>query len=282
LPLELVPQACERLINATMEVLERPNSGFTIFHSQIGHILGVTDLKNGNVCWFMRILKNISQRLKEISKPTQILAQAHPILLLDLTHILSLEATEGRLSVRGQHVHKNYLPNSCINPRSGVWCVTQQTESKLKKSKFSSNLPLQFQNEQQVTDLVNLAIVKGKVIVENNGRFLIQVNPDFFLEVVIRDSIRIPTIMPVLHCGSYDSKDIILDGYDGEKVISAAYQIPLAKLLPFIKQNTAAPLYAFNAEVIIDIAPFFKEAGIQCPVEKGILIRFPKTFFDKN
>jgi hypothetical protein len=65
-------------------------------------------------------------------------------------------------------------------------------------------------------------------------------------------------------------------------VISAAYQIPLAKLLPFIKQNTAAPLYAFNAEVIIDIAPFFKEAGIQCPVEKGILIRFPKTFFDKN
>jgi hypothetical protein len=280
LPPELVPQACERLLNATFEVLEKPDSGFKIYRSPMGPILGVTNLKEGNVCWFMRVLKNISQRLKEITH-AQTLVERNPILLLDLTHILSLEASEGGLSVRGQHVNKNYLANSCINPRSGVWCASQSTKAKLKESKFSTNLPLQFQNEQQVTDLVNRAIMQGTVIAEKAGRFLIQMTPDFFLEVVIRDHIRIPTIMPVLVCDAYaESKVIILDGFDGEKVIPTAYQIPLVKLLPFIRPEAA--LYTLENELIIDVAPLLQEAGIQCPVEKGILIRFPKTMFQKK
>ncbi len=284
-PLEKRHFDCERLIKATFEVLLGPKrcEEMAIFPGQSGSIFGMTKLKMLGTCWPMEVLRFADSTLKTIPE-ARLLPTGNRILLIDLTHICALEATQGGRSVRGGHLG-TLRAGACINPRNGVWCALQKADSELKKSKFSTNLPLQYQNEKAVTELVNLTITEGREIAVKDHLRLYQVPncTDFYIEIPIL-GITIPTLMPILHYDTYHaSKIIVLDGHDGTKILPNAYEIPLQQLLPCMRANTRlfneAIRYTLEDELIIDIAYFFKEAGIQCPAEKGILIRFPKTLF---
>lgn len=260
-------EALERLEDCARNAMRR--SRILRFMSENGKVSGVLGWKEFSSCWPAQVFQQVNQQAKPGKDPARV--------LLNLTHLDNLELTEGGMSVKGKHIHDQYLPGACVNRKTQVWCALQKVEGCMKEAKFSTFFPLLRCSHQEIIDLVTAAL-KSPVIAHKGGLILVQPGGcDYCVEIAMHNSI-ISTVIPILDYAVYEPNAVFrYDTYRDGSLHLSTHQIALKELLPDIRARIKAdsPEIRYqcdNGDLIIDIAYFLKD----CPIQKGILVRFPR------
>lgn len=268
-------EAYKRILSCTKSALGRSSLAKVLEFGE-DQVVAVEDFKQAQACWPAEMHQAASQRSGNTDLEN---------VIFDLSHILDLDPTEGGLSAKGKHVHPTYLPHACIHPRSKAWCAIQALEPKpgmLKTSKFSTFFPLS-EDRETITALVSEAIQNGTIVAKKGNLHLIQTeNCPFAIEIAIRANI-VRTVFPVLELVRYNP-DLVLtfDQFSQGDIQPCFHQISLQKVYQALQpkihpKSEEIRFLCDNGDLIIDIAPFLKIAGYNCPIEKGLLVRFRRN-----
>ncbi|MCE5318647.1 MAG: hypothetical protein LLG04_14945 [Parachlamydia sp.] len=268
-------EALERLGHCARSAMQR--SLILKLMTEPGKVTGMLGWKNFSPCWPAEVFQQVVRHSKPGRDPARV--------LLNLTHLDNLELTEGGQSVKGKHIHDQYLPGACVNRKTQVWCAMQKVDAAgcLKEAKFSTYFPLLRCSHQEIIDLVTEAL-QTPMIANKGGLVLVQPSGSTYcVEIAMHNNI-ISTVIPILDYGVYASNTVFnYDLYQDATLRLSAHQIALDKVLPVIrakiKEDSPEIRYqCSNGDLIIDIAYFLKEAGFSdCPIQKGILVRFPRS-----
>lgn len=266
-------QALERLDDCTRRAMQR--SRILQFKPESGKVTGVLGWIEFSSCWPADMFQQVNRHTRHGHDPLRA--------LLNLTHLDSLEKTEGGNSVKGKHIHNQYLHGACINRKTQVWGAFQKTEDCAKEAKYSTFFPLLRCSHQEIIDLVSQGLKTPAIA--NKGNLALVQPPEcgFCVEIAMHNGI-ISTVIPILDYAVYEPKIVFrYDAYRDGAMHLSEHHIALEKVVAVLRTKLLpdSPEIRYqcaNGDLIIDVAYFLKEAGYaDCPIEKGILIRFPRN-----